>query len=87
VVEIPAQAGVWMEKFKIAMGFPMLATAFWLFSLLPIHYGERSWWLALFLVILGMAAWAFGEFVQKGHSAGAWELCSFSLCSSAVTCL
>ena len=25
--------GAWMEKFKIAMGFPMLATALWLFSL------------------------------------------------------
>ena len=25
--------GAWMEKFKIAMGFPMLATAVWLFNL------------------------------------------------------
>jgi len=60
--------GIWMEKFKIAMGFPMLATAIWLFSLLPIHYGERSWWLALFLVILAMAVWVFGEFVQRGRA-------------------
>ena len=60
--------GAWMEKFKIAMGFPMLATTIWLFSLLPVHYGERSSWLALFLVVLAMAVWVFGEFVQRGRS-------------------
>jgi len=60
--------GAWMEKFKIAMGFPMLATAFWLFSLTPVHYGERAWWLGVFLVIVALAAWVFGEFVQRGRS-------------------
>jgi len=60
--------GAWMEKFKIAMGFPMLATAFWLFSLIPIHYGERSWWLGIFLIIIALAAWVFGEFGQRGRS-------------------
>ncbi|MEP6664587.1 MAG: protein-disulfide reductase DsbD domain-containing protein, partial [Verrucomicrobiota bacterium] len=39
--------GAWMEKFKIAIGFPMLATAIWLFSLIPLHYGKRSWWLGI----------------------------------------
>jgi thiol:disulfide interchange protein DsbD len=57
-----------MERFKIAMGFPMLATAIWLFSLLPIHYGERSWWLGVFLVIVAFSAWFLGEFVQRGRS-------------------
>jgi thiol:disulfide interchange protein DsbD len=60
--------GVWMEKFKIAMGFPMLATALWLFSLLPLHYGERASWLGMFLVILALAAWVFGDFVQRGRA-------------------
>jgi thiol:disulfide interchange protein len=60
--------GAWMEKFKIAMGFPMLATAVWLFSLLPIHYGGRSWWLAIFLVILALAAWIYGEFFQRARA-------------------
>ena len=46
----------------------MLATAFWLFSLIPIHYGERSWWLGMFLVIVALAAWVFGQFVQRGRS-------------------
>ncbi|HTL57963.1 MAG TPA: protein-disulfide reductase DsbD domain-containing protein [Candidatus Limnocylindrales bacterium] len=60
--------GVWMERFKIAMGFPMLAAAVWLFSLTALHYGERSWWLILFLVIVAVAAWTFGEFIQRDGS-------------------
>lgn len=58
--------GPWMEKFKIAMGFPMLATAVWLLSLLPDYYGSRAWWLGVFLIILALACWVFGEFVQRG---------------------
>jgi thiol:disulfide interchange protein DsbD len=46
----------------------MLATALWLFSLLPIHYGERSWWFAIFLLLLALSAWIFGEFVQRGRA-------------------
>ncbi|MCX6921969.1 MAG: protein-disulfide reductase DsbD family protein, partial [Verrucomicrobia bacterium] len=60
--------GAWMERFKVAMGFPMLATAVWLFSIVPLHYGKRTLWLGLFLVILAMAAWVYGEFVQRGRS-------------------
>lgn len=58
--------GAWMEKFKIAMGFPMLITAVWLASLVVSFYGEQSWWLGVFLVLLGAAAWVFGEFYQRG---------------------
>ena len=39
--------GVWMERFKVAMGFPMLAAAVWLLSVVEAHYGERTWWLGL----------------------------------------
>jgi thiol:disulfide interchange protein DsbD len=60
--------GLWMERFKVAMGFPMLATAVWLFSLIPLHYGGRTLWLGLFLVILALAAWIYGEFVQRGRT-------------------
>ncbi len=59
--------GAWMERFKIAMGFPMLATAIWLFSIAAAHFGKsgpRNF--GLFLVFLGFAAWIFGEFVQRG---------------------
>jgi thiol:disulfide interchange protein DsbD len=59
--------GAWMEKFKIAMGFPMLATAVWLFTLTPTFYGGRVWALGFFLVIVAMAAWIFGDFFQRGR--------------------
>lgn len=61
--------GPWMQRFKMAMGFPMLAAAVWLFSLAAAHYGERAWWLAIFLVLVGMAAWIYGEFVQRQQRA------------------
>ncbi len=60
--------GAWMLRFKIAMGFPMLATAIWLFSLIPLHYGKRTVWLGIFLVIVALAAWVYGEFVQREQS-------------------
>ena len=58
--------GAWMEKFKIAMGFPMLATACWLLWLASGHLGESGvLWLGIFLVVIGAAAWVWGEFVQR----------------------
>jgi thiol:disulfide interchange protein len=57
--------GPWMERFKVAMGFPMLAAAVWLFSLVSVHYGDRTWWLAIFLVMVAVGAWVFGEFIQR----------------------
>ncbi|MCO5052979.1 MAG: thioredoxin family protein [Verrucomicrobiae bacterium] len=61
--------GAWMEKFKIAMGFPMLITAIWLASLVTPFYGEQSWWLGVFLALLGAAAWTFGDFYQRAQRA------------------
>jgi len=61
------KAGAWMEKFKIAMGFPMLATVVWLFNVASDDYGPRVFWLGVFLVALAFAAWIFGEFVQRGR--------------------
>ena len=59
--------GVWMEKFKIAMGFPMLATAVWIFWFTAPRFGEDGViWIGLFLVSLAFAAWLWGEFVQRG---------------------
>ena len=60
--------GAWMEKFKIAMGFPMLATAVWLFNLASGDYGTNVLWLGVFLVVVAFAAWIFGEFVQRGRT-------------------
>ncbi|MEI8290038.1 MAG: protein-disulfide reductase DsbD domain-containing protein [Verrucomicrobiota bacterium] len=59
--------GVWMEKFKMAMAFPMMLTVVWLFNLAAESYGERVLWLGVFLVLLAFAAWFFGEFVQRGR--------------------
>lgn len=62
------RSGAWMEKFKIAMGFPMLATVVWLFNVAASDYGSRVLWLGIFLVVVALAAWVFGEFIQRGRS-------------------
>lgn len=60
--------GAWMERFKILMGFPMLATAIWLFSLAAGHFGNRGvLWIGLLLVLIGLSAYIFGEFAQRGQ--------------------
>jgi thiol:disulfide interchange protein DsbD len=57
-----------MEKFKMLMAFPMLATAVWLYDFTAPAFGKSgSLWLGLFLVILAMAGWIYGEFVQRGR--------------------
>ncbi len=58
--------GLWMEKFKVAMGFPMLATGVWLFTVSIEYYGGRVLWFGIFLIVIAMAAWVFGEFFQRG---------------------
>jgi thiol:disulfide interchange protein DsbD len=61
--------GPWMQRFKVAMGFPMMAAAIWLCSLARVQYGDRAWWIAMFLIFVAVAAWVYGEFVQRagGH--------------------
>ena len=61
--------GPWMERFKVAMGFPMLATAAWLLSQTSDHFGAAGpLWVGLFLVMLALALWIYGEFVQRGRT-------------------
>ena len=58
--------GPWMGRFKVAMGFPMLATAVWLFSVSLSHFSEGAeLWLGLLLVMVAMSAWVWGQFVQQ----------------------
>jgi thiol:disulfide interchange protein len=60
--------GAWMVRFKVIMGFPMMATAVWLFSLSIGHYdSDGLLWLGLFLVTIALGAWIFGEFVQRAE--------------------
>jgi thiol:disulfide interchange protein DsbD len=76
--------GAWMEKFKVAMGFPMLATVVWLFNLAAGSYGSRALWLGVFLVMIAFAAWIFGEFIQRGrkHKMFAGIIVAFLLVSA-----
>jgi thiol:disulfide interchange protein DsbD len=60
--------GAWMERFKVAMGFPMLATVVWLFNVATSSYGKSVLWLGVFLVVVAFAAWVYGEFVQRGRA-------------------
>ena len=67
--------GVWMVRFKVAMGFPMLATAMWLFWFTAGRLGEAGsgvLWFGLFLVVLAAAAWVWGEFVQRSTRGRGW---------------
>jgi thiol:disulfide interchange protein DsbD len=65
LIKLLPKPGAWMERFKNAMGFPMLATAVWL--LWVASSGEDdALWLGLFLVALALAAWIWGQFVQRG---------------------
>ena len=58
--------GKWMEHFRTAMGFPMLATAMWLFWFTAPSFGDSGvLWLGLFLVTLAASAWVWGTFVQR----------------------
>jgi thiol:disulfide interchange protein DsbD len=59
--------GPWMQRFKVAMGFPMIAAGVWLCSLVSEHYGDRTWWMVMFLVFVAVALWVYGEFVQRGR--------------------
>lgn len=61
--------GAWMEKFKMFMGFPMLATGIWLFTLVAGGSDKSTTlWFGLFLVVLALGAWIWGEFVQRGRA-------------------
>lgn len=60
--------GAWMEKFKVGMGFPMLATAVWILWFTAPRFGEDGViWLGFFFIGLAFAAWVWGEFVQRGN--------------------
>lgn len=59
--------GAWMEKFKVGMGFPMLATAVWIFWFTAPRFGRDGViWVGLFLVGMAFAVWIYGSFVQHG---------------------
>lgn len=67
--------GNWMITFKMIMGFPMLATALWMLSLAPDHFGQDGvFWLGMFLLCVALAAWLYGRQIQlrQGNIVVAW---------------
>ena len=77
LLKVLPKPGAWMEKFKNAMGFPMLATAVWLMWV-SSSKEDDTLWIGLFLVVLSLAAWVWGQFVQRG-STGRWFAMAFCL--------
>ncbi len=64
LLKVLPKPGAWMENFKTIMGFPMLGTAFWLLWVSAKNEDDVLW-LGLFLVVLALAAWVWGTFVQR----------------------
>lgn len=63
--------GVWMEKFKEAMGFLMLATVVWLVSVLSGLVSADAVVAAIsFLVCLSFACWIQGRFIDLNSTTG-----------------
>jgi thiol:disulfide interchange protein/DsbC/DsbD-like thiol-disulfide interchange protein len=64
------QPGAWMQRFKVAMAFPMFATVVWLLWVLGHQTGiDGASALLAVLVAVGFAAWAFGERSRGGSMA------------------
>jgi len=64
--------GVWMQRFKQVMAFPMFATCVWLLWVLAQQVGIDAMALVLAgLVLVALAAWAFG-LVQVGARRWRW---------------
>jgi thiol:disulfide interchange protein DsbD len=65
LLRVLPKPGIWMEQFKIAMGFPMLATAIWLAYSSTRNQADMLR-LEFFLAVVALAAWIWGQFVQRG---------------------
>ena len=64
------KAGAWMETFKQLMAFPLYATVGFLVWVLAAQTPDTGLLQVLFgLVLVAMAAWAYGRWTQHGGSA------------------
>ncbi len=71
--------GPWMVNFRQAMAFPLLGTVAWLAWVLGAQAGNDAvFGLIAGLVVLSLAAWTFGRFVQPARS-GRTRLVAFVL--------
>jgi thiol:disulfide interchange protein DsbD len=72
-VKLLPRPGAWMETFKQLMAFPLYATVGWLLWVLAGQTKDDDFALLLIvfgLVLVAMAAWAYGRWTQHGGSAG-----------------
>jgi thiol:disulfide interchange protein len=61
--------GAWTQLFKEIMGFTLLATAIWLYSVLQKQLTSRgAIGFLLFLWVLAVALWSIGKFAMLHHS-------------------
>src|SRR5262249_46791466 len=84
--------GPWMEKFKEAMGFVLLATVVWLLWILATQAGvQATMWTASFLVALAFAAWLIGRFTDltssKQRVAWVWASSTVIVCAAYYVCI
>ncbi len=84
--------GVWMEKFKEAMGFVLLATVVWLLWILGKQVGlDATMWTAGFLTALAFAAWLIGRFTDLASSqrrvVWVWASATSIVCAAFCVCI
>ncbi len=61
--------GAWMETFKQIMGFSLLGTAVWLYSVLLNQVtADSATRFLVFLFVIALAAWAIGKFAALRHT-------------------
>ncbi|MBE2216518.1 MAG: thioredoxin family protein [Opitutaceae bacterium] len=71
LVRMLPRPGAWMETFKQLMAFPLYGTAAYMLWVLAGQVDEGGLLMAMFgLLLVAMAGWAYGRFVQQGRSAG-----------------
>ncbi len=78
--------GAWMQRFKVAMAFPMFATVVWLLWVLGQQVGidGAAGWLAV-LVALSFVAWALALRDVRQRRAWGLSVLSLALAAGAVT--
>ncbi len=71
--------GIWMERVKQFMAFPLLATAVWILMILGSQRGLSAVVAALiFLLCLAFCCWLIGTFVQAGIPGWGRRLLTFA---------
>ena len=78
-VRLLPRPGAWMERFKQAMGFLLMATVLWLLWVVGKQLGmEAVVWTCAFLLSLSLGAWIVGTWIDlrtsPGRRGAAWAV-------------